>query len=327
MDPELRRVASGGRSSRSSTRACWSRTTGSRRTARAAAPACPTTSWPRATRRSSTRRSTSASRSPPARCAGTAPPAGLDDHAVDAGLQHRRRRRTPTSTYVVARTDGDETLVVAEPLLEQALGEGWTVQRPVHRARTWSAGPTSARSSWSTVPRASRRTSWCSPTTSPPRTAPAWCTSPPRSAPTTSRSAARYGLPVVNPVGPTGTSSDDVPLVGGAVLQERRRRPRRRTCEARGLLFRHVPLRAQLPALLALPHRAALLRAAVLVHPHHRRSRTQLLAREREDQLVPGDDQARPLRRLAGQQHRLGAVPQPLLGHAAADLALRATTT
>ena len=82
-------------------------------------------------------------------------------------------------------------------------------------------------------------------------------------------------------------------------------------------------VRAQLPALLALPHAADLLRAAVLVHPHHRRSRTQLLAREREDQLVPGDDQARPLRRLAEQQRRLGAVPRPLLGHAAADLALR----
>ena len=34
-------------------------------------------------------------------------------------------------------------------------------------------------------------------------------------------------------------------------------------------------------------------------------------------------DQARPLRRLAEQQHRLGAVAQPLLGHPAADLAQR----
>ena len=61
-EPVLHRVASGGRSSRSSTRACWSRTTASRPTARAAAPACPTTSWRRATRPSSTRRCTSASR-------------------------------------------------------------------------------------------------------------------------------------------------------------------------------------------------------------------------------------------------------------------------
>jgi isoleucyl-tRNA synthetase len=33
----------------------------------------------------------------------------------------------PDVTYVTA-TDGDETLVLAEPLLEQVLGEGWTVQ-------------------------------------------------------------------------------------------------------------------------------------------------------------------------------------------------------
>ncbi len=55
--------ASGGRSSRSSTRDCSCRTTGSAPTARAAAPGCPTMSWPRATRTSSTRRCTSACRS------------------------------------------------------------------------------------------------------------------------------------------------------------------------------------------------------------------------------------------------------------------------
>ena len=52
---------SGGRSSRSTTRVSWSRTTASRRTARAVAPDCPTTSSLRATRRSSTPRCTCAS--------------------------------------------------------------------------------------------------------------------------------------------------------------------------------------------------------------------------------------------------------------------------
>ena len=54
-------------------------------------------------------------------------PAGLDHDAVDPRLQHRGRgpaRTSPTSP----RPNGDETLVVAEPLVEQALGEGWTVQ-------------------------------------------------------------------------------------------------------------------------------------------------------------------------------------------------------
>ena len=53
-----------------------------------------------------------------------------------------------------------------------------------------------------------------------------------------------------------------------AVLQEGRRDPRRRPRAARA----DVParaVRALLPALLALPHAVDLLRAAVLVHPHH----------------------------------------------------------
>jgi isoleucyl-tRNA synthetase len=45
-------------------------------------------------------------------------------------------------------------------------------------------------------------------------------------------------------------------------------------------------VRARLPALLALPHAAALLRAAVLVHPHHR-GQGRAAAREREDAWYP----------------------------------------
>ena len=48
-----------------------------------------------------------------------------------------------------------------------------------------------------------------------------------------------------------------------------------------------------------------------------------LLARERDDRLAPGAHQARPLRRLARQQRRLGALPRPLLGHADPGVALR----
>ena len=79
-----------------------------------------------------------------------------------------------------------------------------------------------------------------------------------------------YGLPVVNPVRPDGTFEEDVPLVGG-VFFKKADETLTADLDARGLLFRHIAVRAQLPALLALPHRAALLRAAVLVHPHHRR--------------------------------------------------------
>ncbi len=110
----------------------------------------------------------------------------------------------------------------------------------------------------------------------------------------------------------------------GSVLQARRRRPGEGPRGARCA----VPsrgVRALVPALLALPHRAALLRPAVLVRPHHRRQ-GRAAAREREDQLVPRHDQVGSVRRLAQQQHRLGTVAQPLLGHSPADLALRRGT-
>ena len=57
-------------------------------------------------------------------------------------------------------------------------------------------------------------------------------------------------------------------------------------------------------------------------------SRTQqlkdrLLGRQRDRRLAPGAHQARALRQLAGEQRRLGAVPRALLGHAAARVAQR----
>ena len=105
------------------------------------------------------------------------------------------------------------------------------------------------------------------------------------------------------------------------VLQEGRRRPRRRPAGARAALPARA-VRALLPALLAVPHAARLLRAAVLVHPHDR-GEGRPARRERGDRLAPEDDPVGSLRRLAAQQHRLGAVAQPLLGHSPADLALR----
>ena len=97
--------------------------------------------------------------------------------------------------------------------------------------------------------------------------------------------------------GPTARSSEHLPLVGGlffkaadaALVADLRER---------GPAVPRAAVRAQLPALLALRHRAALLRAAELVHPHDR-DQGPAARGERADRLVPGDDQARPLRRLA----------------------------
>ena len=105
--------ASGGRSSRSSTRGCWSRTTGSPRTAPAAAPAVRPRGRP--------------GLRDPDRPVGLRPaaghqrrvgrqgrPAGLDDDAVDAAVATPPSPCTPTSpTSSPARTRG--TFVVAEP--------------------------------------------------------------------------------------------------------------------------------------------------------------------------------------------------------------------
>ena len=78
-----------------------------------------------------------------------------------------------------------------------------------------------------------------------------------------------FGLPVVNPIRPDGHFAADVPLVGGAFFKKADESLVADLAE-RGLLFRRAAVRARLPALLALPHAAHVLRAAVLVHPHHR---------------------------------------------------------
>ena len=95
----------------------------------------------------------------------------------------------------------------------------------------------------------------------------------------------RYGLPIVNPIGPDGTSAPSLPLVGGQFFKDADdpagRRPR-----SPWLLFRHVPYEHSVSALLALPHAADVLRAAVLVRPHHR-DQGPADRRERGHQLVP----------------------------------------
>ena len=109
--------------------------------------------------------------------------------------------------------------------------------------------------------------------------------------------------------------------VRGALGQGRRRRPDRGPARARpAAAGRDDP--ARLPALLALRDAAALLRQAVLVHPHVGDARPPA-RRQRDRHLVPAAHQARAVRQLAREQRRLGDLARALLGHAAADLALR----
>ena len=82
-------------------------------------------------------------------------------------------------------------------------------------------------------------------------------------------------------------------------------------------------VRALLSPLLALRHAAHLLRQEELVRADHG-GEGRAARGERDDQLAPRAHQARPLRQLAREQRRLGAVARALLGHAAAGVALRA---
>ncbi len=149
----------------------------------------------------------------------------------------------PDVTYVVA-SDGTETLVVAEPLLEAVLGDGWTVQARVdgREMERWTY-----RRPFELVDfPAARPSSWSSPTTSPPRTAPAWCTSPPPSARTTWRSASPTTSQWSSRSGPTGTSRTTCPW--SAASSSSTPTPTwSATCRRAGLLFRHVPYEHSYP--------------------------------------------------------------------------------
>jgi isoleucyl-tRNA synthetase len=135
------------------------------------------------------------------------------------------------------------------------------------------------------------------------------------------RLGAEQGLNVINPVRPDGTYDERHRPYAGPLGQGGRPGPDRGPARARPAAARRgVP--ARLPALLALRHAAALLRQAVLVHPHRRSSATAA-GRQRHRRLATRAHQDRPLRQVAGEQRRLGDLPRALLGHAAADLALR----
>ena len=129
-----------------------------------------------------------------------------------------------------------------------------------------------------------------------------------------------YGLPMVNPVRPDGTFEAEVPLVGGLFFKTADA-TLVTDLQARGLLFRERPYEHSYPHCWRC-HTPLIYYAQPSWYVRTTAVRDATAARERGHQLAARDDQARPLRRLAEQQRRLGAVPLPLLGHAAADLAL-----
>ena len=131
----------------------------------------------------------------------------------------------------------------------------------------------------------------------------------------------QQGLNVINPVRLDGTYDERIGPYEGRWVKDADP-DLIEDLRARGRLLRVGVLRALLSALLALPHAAALLRQAVLVH-RYQRAQGPAAGRQRDRQLAPRARQARALRQLAGGQRRLGAVARALLGDAAASVALR----
>jgi len=139
----------------------------------------------------------------------------------------------------VAVSDGDETLVVAEPLLEKALGEGWkptgesftgremerwTYQRPFELVEFPTDVPTHY------VVLADYVTT---------EDGTGLVHQSPAFGADDLKVCRGYGLPVVNPVRPDGTFEESVPLIGGVFFKKADEKLVADMRE-RGILFRHL---------------------------------------------------------------------------------------
>ncbi|HEX6936561.1 MAG TPA: isoleucine--tRNA ligase [Actinomycetes bacterium] len=143
----------------------------------------------------------------------------------------------PDVTYVTA-TNGEETLVVAEPLVEQALGEGWTVQDRFRgeQMEHWSYQRPFELVDWPEgqpghfVLLAGYVTT---------EDGTGLVHQSPAFGADDLLVCRNYGLPVVNPVRPDGHFDESVRLVGGEFFKSADQ-PLVKDLQERGLLFRHL---------------------------------------------------------------------------------------
>ncbi|MGZ4535501.1 MAG: isoleucine--tRNA ligase [Nocardioidaceae bacterium] len=148
----------------------------------------------------------------------------------------------PGVDYVVA-TDGAETLVVAEPLFEAVLGEGWTVEATVSGAdmERWTYDRPFALVDF---PAAAHFVVLGEYVTTEDGTG--LVHQSPAFGEDDMLVCKAYGLPVVNPVTADGHFGADVPLVGGQFFKHADP-DLVKDLDARGLLFRHVPYEHSYP--------------------------------------------------------------------------------
>ena len=183
---------------------------------------------------------------------------------MDARLERRGRRR-PRADLRAHRPSGE---VLAEALVERVLGDGAEIADRFSGARACSAPATSRRSRSSRPRPTARRATPCCPAdfvtaedgTGIVHTAIAFGEDD-------FRLGAEQGLDVVNPVRLDGTYDERIGPYAGRWVKDADA-DLIEDLRARGRLLRGRDAAARLPALLALRHAAALLRQAVLVHPH-----------------------------------------------------------
>jgi isoleucyl-tRNA synthetase len=149
----------------------------------------------------------------------------------------------PAVTYVLAaRDDGSETLVVAEPLLEAVLGEGWTVQGTVAGSdmEGWTYDrPFDLVDFPPTEPGAAPAHSVVLADYVTTEDGTGLVHQSPAFGEDDMLVSRAYGLPVVVPVRPDGRFEDDLPLVGGQFFKHADA-DLVKDLQERGLLFRHV---------------------------------------------------------------------------------------
>ena len=188
---------------------------------------------------------------------------------------------------------------------------------------TWSDCATSGRSTtWTPAPAtAATAGGWWPATSSRPTRGPASSTWPRPSARSTGRSGRRTSSPPSTRSGPTDASPAEVGWLAGQAVRDTNGTVNDRL-EAAGLLFRRQPYRHSYPHCWRCGTAAHLLGQAELVHPDVG-AEGRPGGPEPDHRLAPRAHPGRADGGVAGQQRRLGPVPRPVLGHAAARLAVR----
>ncbi|MFF3867608.1 isoleucine--tRNA ligase [Micromonospora sp. NPDC001898] len=148
----------------------------------------------------------------------------------------------PDVTYVVA-TDGNEQLVVAEPLMAQVLGDGWDLTGESFKGQELERWGYHAPFDLVDIPDAHIVILASYVTTD---SGSGLVHQAPAFGADDLVNCRSYGLPMVNPVQPNGRFEPQLPLVGGVFFKEADR-PLIDDLAARGLLFRHVPYEHSYP--------------------------------------------------------------------------------